>query len=90
MEETSGEHLGALKEASGRHLGSIWEAFRIHLGCIWETFGGLEAEEASGWDLEVRSQKSATALRYNAKVPPTCWYYYLFLRVGVTKACYLL
>ena len=46
MEETSGEHLGAFWEASGRDLGVIWEAF-----------GGLEAEEASGRHLEVRSHK---------------------------------
>jgi hypothetical protein len=44
MEESSGEHLGALGEAS------VWESFG--------TFGGLEAEEASGRHLEVRSQKS--------------------------------
>ena len=41
MEESSGEHLGALSEAS-----------------VWESFGWLEAEEASGRHLEVRSQKS--------------------------------
>ena len=44
MEESSGEHLGA----SGKHL------FGSHLGA----FGELEAEEASGKHLEVRSQKS--------------------------------
>ena len=82
-------HLGSIWEPSRRHLGNIW-AFRIHLGCIWETFGGLEAEEASGRHLEVRSHKSATPLSYNAKVPPTSCFYYVFLRVGVTKHYYLL
>ncbi len=46
-------HLGS--------LGSIWDGFGNHLGiiwtAIWESFGGLEAEEASGRQLEVRSQK---------------------------------
>ena len=32
MEETSGEHLGALWEASGMILGVIWESFESHLG----------------------------------------------------------
>ena len=64
----SGRPLGGIWETSGR----IWEAFRTHLGRIWWTFGGLEAEEASGKNLEVRSHKSATPLSYNAKVPPKC------------------
>ena len=68
MEETSGEHLGALWEASGmdlgsiwksfdNHLGVIWKSFGNHLGSIWDAFGGLEAEEASWRNLEVRSHK---------------------------------
>ena len=41
-------HLGSIREPSGKHL------FGSHLGA----FGWLEAEEASGRHLEVRSQKS--------------------------------
>ena len=50
MEEQS--LRGGIWESSGSPLGSIC------LGVIWESFGGLEAEEASGRHLEVRSQKS--------------------------------
>ena len=62
MEEESGggiigETSGSIWELSERHLGEIWEAFGRHLGVIREAFGGLEAEEASGRHLEVRSQK---------------------------------
>ena len=83
-------HGGDIWEAFGKHLGSISNSFRFHLVCIWKTFGGLEAEEASGRHLEVRSHKSATPLSYNAKDPPKCGFYLLFLRVGVSKAYYLL
>ena len=69
MEETSGEHLGAFWEASGRDLGVIWEAF-----------GGLEAQEASGRHLEVRSHKYCTTLEQNAKVALKCHFYEAFLR----------
>jgi hypothetical protein len=31
--------------------------FEMYLGTLWEAFGELEAEEASGRHLEVRSQK---------------------------------
>jgi hypothetical protein len=44
----SGSPLGAFWEAS------VWESFGTHL----KSFGRLEAEEASGRHLEVRSQKS--------------------------------
>ena len=66
------EHGGIISGASGSPLGSIWGGFGNHLtsfsnqmGPIWEVFGShlgafgeLEAEEASGRHLEVRSQKS--------------------------------
>jgi hypothetical protein len=39
------------------HLGSIWQPTGKHLSGK-HLFGGLEAEEASGRHLEVRSQKS--------------------------------
>ena len=55
-------HGGDSWRAYGSHLGGIWEAFGRHLGVIWEAFGGLEAEEASGRHLEVRSHKLATPL----------------------------
>ena len=48
MEESSGEHLGSIWEPSGKHM------FGTHL----RAFGWLEAGEASGRHLEVRSQKS--------------------------------
>ena len=47
-----------MQEASGEAFGHLFgESFGTHLGVIWEAFGGLEAEEASGRHLEVRSQK---------------------------------
>ena len=54
MEEQSlmREHGGIIWGASGSSLGSIC------LGVSRESVGGLEAEEASGRHLEVRSQKS--------------------------------
>ncbi len=59
MEEESlrRNHGGDIWGAPGSFLGGIWESFGSHLGVIWETFGGLEAEEASGRHLEVRSHK---------------------------------
>ena len=58
-----------MEETSGEHLGAFWEASGSHLGVIWETFGGLEAEEASGRHLEVRSHKTCLPLERNANLP---------------------
>ena len=59
MEEESlrRNHGGDIWGASGSFLGGIWERFGSHLGVIWEAFGGLEAQEAYGRHLEVRSHK---------------------------------
>ena len=44
MEETSGEHLGAL------YLGALWEASGMVLGIIWESFGNhLDSQETPRW-----------------------------------------
>ena len=60
------EHGGAIvEEGAGRNeesSGSIWQPTGKHL-CGKHLFGGLEAEEASGRHLEVRSQKSTTRNR---------------------------
>ena len=61
IDETSGRHLSGW-ETSWRHLGNIWEAFGKHLGStlgssIWAAFGRLEAGEAYGRHLEVKSHK---------------------------------
>jgi hypothetical protein len=63
IEEASwrSHHGGATIEEGARrnHLGSIWEPSGKHLfGNHLDAFGRLEAEEASGRHLEVRSQKS--------------------------------
>ena len=57
-------------QAWRRHLGSVGEPSRKHLGDR-----GLEAEDASGRDLEVRSQKSGTLPSYNAQHPPKVCFY---------------